>query len=103
MNASVEHDAIIAGADPFGTVGEQHLTLTVVQNRQKSHISQLAYARSAQVHVAETNNHTVGLVVARAPIPAPGMLIRTQLYHSKRHVGTHKHMSVATSSNSRIY
>ena len=103
MNMVVEHHTVVAGAHPLGTMREQHLSLFLIQYGQESHIAQFANTRSTEVHVAKTDDHTVGLMVARAPVPSAGMLVRSQLNHAKRHIGTHKHMSVATGSYSGIH
>ena len=84
-------------------MGEQHLALTGIQHRQESHIAQFANARTAEVHVTETDEHTVGLMVAGAPVPAAGMLGGTELYHSEGHISTYEDVTVAAGSYSWIH
>ena len=65
---------------------------------QQQHISQVAYAGTAQVSMAEAKNGRVGVVVARTPVPAFDTLRRSELYHAEWHIGSYKYMAVATAA-----
>lgn len=44
--------------------------------------------------MAKANDRTIGIMIARAPVPAIHARIGAQLYHSKWQSGTWKRMSV---------
>ena len=103
---------VIARADRFRSVAERHLRtlkllLTAVfsanfRNGQQGNVAEVADACAAQVLMAETDEHRVAVVIARAPVPTARRLRRTELYVAKRHVGTEKNVAVAARSDARI-
>ena len=49
--------------------------------------------------MAETDDHTVAIMVARTPIPTLVNVLRTYLNRTERHVRTHEHMAMLTRSD----
>ena len=68
----------------------------VTRIRHQQHVAQVGTTCTAQVRMAETNNHTVAIMVARTPIPTLVNILRTYLDRTERHVRTHEHMAMLT-------
>src|ERR1700722_377983 len=50
----------------------------------EQHIQQVAASRPAQMGVAETNDRSISVVVAGAPVPTFGICIGAELHGTKR-------------------
>ena len=94
---------IIAWRDALRGVRERHQSLFLRRDGQQRHVAQVADACAAEVLMAEADEHRVGVVVARAPVPAAGRLRGTQLNVAKRHVGAQEHMAMSACSDARIH
>ena len=66
-------------------------------------IAQVGAARTADVERTETQNLIVGIVIARAVVPALAHFYGPHVYHAKRHVGAHCHVAVVVGADERIY
>ena len=70
----LQHHRIIARTRMFALVREHHVALLCIGCGQQSNIAQIANTRSAEVHLPETNDNRVAIMIARAPIPAAFIL-----------------------------
>ena len=98
----VQVHPVVAGADGLVLVAEHCGVLFHRAYRQQADVAQVANARTAEVGMAEAHQHIVAVVVARAPVPAAGVLRWPQLDKAERHVGTQEHMAMAACANARI-
>ena len=78
-------------------------SLLEVLHGQERHVTEAANASAREVHVAETDELVVVIVVARAPVPAACRLGRTELNESERHVGAHERVAMTARSDILIY
>ena len=98
----VQLHAVIARCDGLVVVREFHFALSAVGHRDECHVAQLADTRAAEVHVAETYQDGVAVVVARGPVPPASVLVRSHLHQSPWHVGTEKDMTVSARSDALV-
>ena len=94
---------VISGPVCFIIVAEDDFLLIPMDNRQQCDVAQVADARAAQVLVAEADEHTVAVMVARTPVPAACRLSRSQLHVAKRHIGAKKDMSMPTGADAWVH
>jgi hypothetical protein len=66
------------------------------------HIAEVGAARTAEVSVRKAREQTIGIMVARAPVPALEYILRPQLHRPKRHVGPQKYVAVAAGPDERV-
>ena len=99
----LQADGIIARTDRLVGMRELGILSAAMSHRQESDIAQVANARTAQVRMAEAYEHGVADVIAGAPVPAVGILRRTDLYQSEGHVGSKEHMTMSTRSDPGIH
>ena len=98
----VQVDAVVARAHRLVAVAEHGCVLLSRGDGQQGDVAKVADARSAEVGMAKAQQHVVAVVIARAPVPAARMLGGPQLNEAKRHVGTEKHVAVATRADAQI-
>ena len=84
-------------------MAENDFLLLPMDNRQQRDVAQVADARAAQVLVAKADEHTVAVMVARAPVPASCGLSRSQLHVAKRYIGAKKDMPMPTGADARVH
>ena len=87
----------------FALVREHHVALRSIGCGQQSNVAQIANARSAEVHLPETNDNRVAIMIARAPIPAAFILRWAYLHQAVRHVCAQKHVPMSTCADVGIY
>ena len=98
-HAGSQHHRVVAGADVLGTMGELHLPLCRVGDRQQGDVSQVADTCSAEVHLPESDDRRVAVMIAGTPVPALLLLCRTRLNVSERNIGSEEHMAVSACSD----
>ena len=69
---------------------------------QKAEVAEVATTRSAEMHVRESQQDGVTIVIARAPVPSAFVLVGTQLHEREGYIGSEKHVAVPTRPDVRI-
>ena len=69
----------------------------------QGNVQQVSAAGAAQMGVRKTDNGGIGLMIARAPVPALRDIGRAGLHEAERHVCTHEHVAVETGADQRIH
>ena len=87
----------------FALVREHHIVLRCIGCGQQSDVAQVANARSAEVHLSETDDNRVAVMVARTPVPTALILRWPNLHQSVRHVCAQKHVSVSACTDVGVY
>ncbi len=57
---------------------------------------------SAEVHLPESDDRRVAVMIAGTPVPALLLLCRTRLNVSERNIGSEEHMAVSACSDERV-
>ncbi len=95
-HAVVHPHGVIAGACLLILMSEGHHLLTGIGSRQHGEVAQVSNTGAAEMGVAETQQHRVAIVVARAPVPATCGLCGTQLHHAEGNVGPKEHVAMSS-------
>ena len=70
--------------------------------RHQKDIAEVTDSRTGKMCVRETDHESVGILVARAPVPCIADLLRSHLDHSVRDIRSDKDMSMSAGSDKRI-
>src|SRR5690606_25396666 len=105
--AVVKRYRIITRRCPFVLMVERNFYTfyCIIERACKRHdgdIQPIAYAGATEMHMAESSDKAIAIVIAAAPIPTCASIIRTKLNHSKRDSGSGERMPVSTCSDKGI-
>ena len=98
-NTRSQHHRVVTRGYMLGTMGKLHLTLCWIGSREEWYITQVTNTRTAKVHLSESDDCWIAVMITRTPVPALLLLCRTSLNVTEWNISSKEHMSVSACSN----